>query len=293
MENTSIRPMTNSSFKKRIKLYISRMISRFEPANCEYERRLQALEKKWMHAGDLPAQQQQAEIEGKLYKDFELKFRGSSDLIMARLKERYEPLLKAQLADSKTGKLTLLDLGCGHGEFLEIAKTIGFRTIGVDQSSEALESSQGRHETVVGDLLTALQKREDASVNFMSFLHVIEHCSSDYTTKVFREVERCLVDGGTFLVETPSLYSLWASSRQFYLDPTHIRPIHPEYIQFLARSCGFTQGEVREYGKVEHPEACDFTKIVAVLNDAQAAKEIKKLDKWLYGPMDLACIFKK
>ncbi|MFK7824356.1 MAG: class I SAM-dependent methyltransferase [Oligoflexales bacterium] len=294
MENGSTNLLGLPSIKNRIKYLISGFLSRFEPANNSYERRLLALESKWSEFETPSKNNEENRIEDKIYKDFELRFRGSSELITQRLKERYEHRLKIHLQERSEEKASLLDLGCGHGELLDVGKQIGFTTIGVDQSSEAIASCKGRgHQTIQGDLLNALQGFKDNSIDFISYLHVIEHCSAEYTIEVFKESNRCLAVGGIFLVETPSLYSLWASSRQFYLDPSHIKPVHPDYIQFVAGSCGFKQGEIREFGKVQHPEACDFNKIISALGDTDAAVEIRKLDKWLYGPMDLSCTFKK
>ena len=289
METSSAYLPKVGQVKSQLKHLVSRNLSRFEPANSGYERRIQALEGQ-LH--NLQGMQQDARIEDKIYKSFELNFRGSSELITQRLQERYAPLLEAQVIMNKHS--ILLDLGCGHGELLDLGKQAGLKTIGVDQSHEAVATCKERgHQTISGDLLSSLQGFSDSSIQMISFLHVIEHCEPGYTIKVFKEARRCLVEGGAFLVETPSIFSLWASARQFYLDPSHLRPIHPEYIQFVGRNCGFTQCEVREYGKVKHPEACDFDKIISALNNDDAACEIRKLDKWLYGPMDLACIFKK
>ena len=295
MQNSTPHLLNSTSYRYKFKQLISRLLSRFEPANSNYERRLQALEGKWLKLSHVYSQNGEVEnrIEDKIYKDFEINFRGSSELIIKRLKARYGALLKSIVQEEKQ-QPTLLDLGCGHGEFLELGKEVGFATIGVDQSSEAVSTCKGRgHQMIQGDLLAALKDCNSNSLDLIGFFHVIEHCSADYTIKVFKEAWRILKSGGLFLVETPSLYSLWASSRQFYLDPSHTRPIHPDYIQFVAGSCGFKHGEVREFGKVEHPEACDFNKIILALNNAEAAKEIEKLDKWLYGPMDLSCTFKK
>ena len=292
MESSPPQAAMQRTIKSKVKHLVSRLLSRFEPANSGYERRIKALENQIKNLITQP--QQHDGIEDKIYKEFELNFRGSSTMITNRLKDRYSSLLNEQFERSEGAPPTLLDLGCGHGEFLDIASEIGFKTIGVDQSNEAIAICKGKgHRMILGDLLSALQSFQEGSIQFISFQHVIEHCPADYTIKVFDEAKRRLVEGGAFLVETPSLLSLWASTRQFYLDPSHLRPVHPDYIQFIAGTCGFTYGEVKEFGKVEHPDACNFEKIISSLNDEGAAQELKKLDKWLYGPMDLCCIFKK
>ena len=257
----------------------------------QYQQRLAALEAKVAALGQTTKACEQEPGWDELYKDFERSFRGAPAAIAQRLQERYGQLLAAHSSGSRP---RLMDLGSGQGELLSLGKGLGFKTLGVDQSEAAVRvGRQEGHEMIHGDLAVALEAQRAESLVVASCLHVLEHCDFAYCSRVLRAAHRSLKPGGILLIETPSLYSLWASARQFYLDPTHMRPLHPESLQFLAGRCGFRKGEVREFGPVQHPEACDFTKVAAALGDKVAAGELAKLGKWLYGPMDLCCIFTK
>ena len=47
-----------------------------------------------------------------------------------------------------------------------------------------------------------------------------------------------LQPGGTLVVETINPQSLYAIVRAYVIDPTHVRPVHPQLLAFLARRVG-------------------------------------------------------
>lgn len=177
-----------------------------------------------------------------------------------------------------------MDLGCGRGEFLSIARDYGFTAKGIDFNKEAVARcvDQG-FEVTCGDLLSSMTKSPNDSCQLLTSFHVVEHCSAKYVLEVFREAYRILATDGLFVVETPSLYSLWASARQFYLDPTHERPVHPEFLRFMGEDIGFRDIQLMEFDEAEGPDIATFP----------GGDEVEPLKKWLYGPMDLALVMKK
>lgn len=212
----------------------------------------------------------------EFYQRFEARFRGSDELIRERYLTRYGEFLRVSV---KGG--VLLDLGCGRGEFLDLAKSVGFKTQGIELSDAAARiTAQKGHPVEQGDLLRFLERQSEQSFQAIVSFHVIEHCPAPYFWRVVREAFRALEPGGMLLIETPSLYSLWVAARQFYLDPTHVRPIHPEYLRFLLEDSGFQRVETRSFDSHLGPER-------AVLD---RGIEGQKLEEWLYGPMDLAVL---
>ncbi|MFK7873105.1 MAG: class I SAM-dependent methyltransferase [Oligoflexales bacterium] len=221
-----------------------------------------------------------------LYDRFESYFRGGVDLVLERIRERYAGRL-SQLA-SQWERPVFLDLGCGRAELLDVAKGCGYETRGVDLSRVAAQQAKEKgHQVVDGDLLEELRRMPENSAHVIGFLHVIEHCEPKYIAEVFHEVERVAVDDGVFIVETPSLFSIWAGMRQFYLDPTHVRPVHPEYILFLGREFGFVHGELLEFADVEHPQRPQFG------GDTALEKKLQKMESWMFGHMDMTCWMSK
>jgi hypothetical protein len=53
-----------------------------------------------------------------------------------------------------------------------------------------------------------------------------------------------LTPGGLLLFETPNPTNLTVGARDFYLDPTHCNPLHPETMRFLAERQGLVRVSV-------------------------------------------------
>jgi SAM-dependent methyltransferase/outer membrane murein-binding lipoprotein Lpp len=181
------------------------------------------------------------EFSKDFYLEFENKFRGPRELILDRLKV-YEPILKfvATLAE----KPLVLDLGCGRGEFLELCNKFGIEVLGVDASEKNVElvKSLG-FKAHKDDILNFLKKQESNSYNLVSLIHVVEHLEFCYVLELFKEVHRILKSGGIFIVETPYVKSPLAAFN-FWVDPTHKRPIHPELLKFIGEKMGFSIIEI-------------------------------------------------
>ncbi len=219
------------------------------------------------------------------YNQFELEFRGDPKFIAQKLHDRYHFLLEQLVSTQKDKPFKALDIGCGGGEFLSILKELGFNGTGIDISPESIAKCKNKRlYAKVSDALTFLSACSSSSFHFISLIHIIEHLPTQYTFELVAEIKRVLKPGGACLIETPSNYSLWASARQFYLDPTHVKPIHPEYIKFLLTYHGF-QVNILEFDEVIHPHRPQFTKTA----DETLQGELNKIDHFLFGKMDAAC----
>jgi O-antigen chain-terminating methyltransferase len=170
------------------------------------------------------------------YADFEKRFRGRPEEIARRL-AGYLPLF------APGGEV--LDIGCGRGEFLALLLDGGRRPLGLDLSDSMLEEARARDlPCVKADALDFLKKRPDASLDGVFSSQVIEHLEADYLRRVVSECFRVLRPGAVLLLETINPLSLFALSRIYFLDPTHQRPLHPEYMRYLLESSGFNAVEI-------------------------------------------------
>jgi len=180
------------------------------------------------------------QMKGKsFYHAFEDRFRGSRELIKSRLRI-YLPFvipLKAIYDDCR-----VIDLGCGRGEWLELMVDEGFEAQGVDLDESMLAISNAAGLSVVkSDIIEYLQKIQDNSVEIVSGFHIIEHISSDSLQILVKEAFRVLKPGGLLILETPNPENLLVSTTEFYLDPTHNKPIPPKLLYFLAEYNGFAR----------------------------------------------------
>jgi methionine biosynthesis protein MetW len=101
------------------------------------------------------------------------------------------------------GDGTLLDIGCGQGHLLDLAKDRFKSTMGVDGSWNALKNAAGRGLTVVrSDFGQSSLPFADECAEAVTCLDVIEHVFDPY--HLLKEIWRILRPGGTLVITTPN-----------------------------------------------------------------------------------------
>lgn len=171
------------------------------------------------------------------YRAFEDRFRGSRELIKSRLRVYLpfiEPLATLH-ADAQT-----VDLGCGRGEWLELLKEAGFDAQGVDLDDGMLAACRDVGLKVqTRDAVGFLKELPEASQVVVSGFHIAEHIPFSDLQALVREALRVLKPGGMLILETPNPENIVVGTTNFYLDPTHQRPIPPPLLSFLPEYYGF------------------------------------------------------
>ena len=173
------------------------------------------------------------------YRAFEDKHRGSRDLIKSR-QRIYLPFilpLQSIYSDAKA-----IDLGCGRGEWLELLTESGFDALGVDLDDGMLAICRKLHLNVATtDALAALKTLPNESQLIVSGFHIAEHIPFIVLQILVQEAMRVLKPGGLLIFETPNPENIVVGSCNFYLDPTHQRPIPPQLLGFLPEHYGFAR----------------------------------------------------
>jgi glycosyltransferase involved in cell wall biosynthesis/2-polyprenyl-3-methyl-5-hydroxy-6-metoxy-1,4-benzoquinol methylase len=178
---------------------------------------------------------------GEDYHDFEQRFRGTRERIMA-LQEPYIALLR--------GREPVLDCGCGRGELLELLRGAGISASGVDLDEGMLAEARRRDLDVrLGDAVEALASAAAGSIGAVTAMQVIEHLPEATLTAFLKAARHALAAGGRLVVETVNPHSVVAL-KAFWLDPTHQHPLFPEVVLELCREAGFDQGFVFHPGGV-------------------------------------------
>ncbi len=217
------------------------------------------------------------------YARFENRHRGPQAEIRAQL-ERYLPYLPS------AG--TILDLGCGRGEFLELLREHGFRGRGVDLNAQLVDDCRSRGlEVEKADLLEALAAREDGSLQGVFSAQVIEHLPAASLERLVELSHAKLASGGVLILETINPASVYALVHAFYTDLTHRLPVHPEALRFLADAVGFAGTEIVYSGLIEperlHPlPAADGA--ARILN-----QNVDKLNRLLFASPNYAAVARK
>jgi O-antigen chain-terminating methyltransferase len=175
------------------------------------------------------------------YQAFETQFRGSREDIKRR-QSIYLPLVDYS---SPSAASPALDIGCGRGEWLELLRDHGVRTRGVDLNAEFVKSGvDAGFDLVGGDGVSFLRDQPTLSYSLITAFHVVEHLRFDVLMELITHAYKALKPGGVCLFETPNPMNVRVGINNFYLDPTHVRPLPSELLKFTMEYVGFSHANV-------------------------------------------------
>ena len=177
-----------------------------------------------------------------LYLAFENRFRGSR----TEIKHRLSVYLKLLPQQPGAKDFAILDIGCGRGEWLEILKDNGIPAKGIDINRAAI--SQCREyglDVEEADALEFLKTQPEAAYHAITGYHIIEHLDFKELVAFLDEIHRVLSPSGIFIFETPNPANILVSAYDFYRDPSHINPLHPETVKFLCEFRGFQKTAIK------------------------------------------------
>src|SRR5260221_4356827 len=172
-----------------------------------------------------------------VYLAFEVQFRGAVSVIQARQSE-YLPLF--------AGAQNVVDIGCGRGEFLAAVKAAGVTARGVDMKRAMVDEARARGlDAIHGDALGFLASLPDESVGGLMSAQVVEHLEPQYLARLLDLARQKLMPGAVIVLETINAACWLAFFSSYIRDLTHVRPIHPETLQFMVRANGFERVTIR------------------------------------------------
>ncbi|MGL5116566.1 MAG: class I SAM-dependent methyltransferase, partial [Beijerinckiaceae bacterium] len=230
-----------------------------------------------------PASPEQAlsptkETLNEIYLAFEEAFRGEQDTIRSR-SERYIPLMPVTLAHTN---LPVVDVGCGRGEWLLALREAGVFGYGVDLNASMLDAAKANALDVIeADAIAHLEGLAEGSLRAVTGFHIIEHLPFDILVRLLDASYKALAPGGVILFETPNPECLVVGGYTFHLDHTHIRPLPPALMLFLARQRGFADGRIiRQLSDID-------------LEQTPSVFEPKDVNDWFQQPLDYAVFARK
>lgn len=176
------------------------------------------------------------------YRAFEERYYAPRDVIR-ELRKQYLPFVEPLLALNATAET--FDIGCGRGEWLELMLELGLKPYGIDLDEGMLADCKALHlPATQGDAVAHLFTIPNESQVVVSAFHVVEHITYEQLRTVIREAFRVLKPGGLLIIETPNPENIVVATRNFYLDPTHQRPIPPLLLSFLTEHHGFSRNKI-------------------------------------------------
>jgi O-antigen chain-terminating methyltransferase len=169
---------------------------------------------------------------------FALCFRGSEEYVKAG-QRLYVP--------SFEGCQSVLDIGCGRGEFLEIMREANIPAVGIDLSAESVAICRLKGlEAETADLFTYVASLPEESLDGIFCAQVVEHLPPERLPEMIQLCASRLTRNGVMVIETPNPECLAIFATHFYLDPTHARPVPHPLLAFYLEEFGVGVVEVRK-----------------------------------------------
>ena len=230
--------------------------------------------------------------EDQLYQEFEDAFRGTRAFVTEML-EGYLDDVRAVEGDGP-----VVDIGCGRGEWLELLSASDIEAYGLDANPAAVARCTERGlDARTDEPIAHLRSVPRGSVRAITSFHVVEHLTFDQAVQLVDAALVALAPGGLLVLETPNPTNLTVSGEFFWIDPTHLRPVHPRLLEFLLHHRGYTDIEVRWL----HPrDALRLDpELLVVGSDAdpeaveRSRQAVERLNSVLFGHMDYAVLAHK
>lgn len=220
----------------------------------------------------LPAAQAAVPLPSIDWLHFAERFRGTEECV--KEKQRfYLPYF--------AGCREMLDIGCGRGEFLELAKEAGITARGIDLNAESVALCRSKKlDAEETDLFVHLDGLPERSLGGIFCAQVVEHLPPARLPEMLRLACARLATGGVLAIETPNPECLAILASHFYLDPTHHRPVPPQLLSFYLEEFGMGAIEIHRLS----PAAESMPALNALPEDFRQA---------FFGALDYAIIASK
>ena len=221
---------------------------------------------------------------------FEEEYRGSTE----EIKQRQLIFLEY----FKNCKNTL-DIGCGRGEFMSLLKENGIGIKGVDINEDmVLFCKKNGLEVLETDALTYLDSLKDKSLDGIFSGQVVEHLQPNELINLLKLCYDKMIYGSYFVAETINPTCLGTFSTNFYMDLSHVKPVHPETLKFLLESIGFRDIQFKFLSPFPDGARLKNVDLKNVPEESKKEFEIlnqnvNKLNDFIFGFRDYAIIGKK
>lgn len=223
---------------------------------------------------------EQSEYDNIDYFDFENHFRGSIESI-----KKSQRIYLEYFEDKKC----VVDIGCGRGEFLSLLQENGINAKGVDIYEPYVEYCKMKGLDAVcsdgADFLSTLSEVDGIFIG-----QVVEHLETSQIIRLCSNAYEKLSDGGCIVIETPNPTSLAIYTNAFYIDPSHVKPVHPLTLKYHLEKAGFKNINIIYTDGSRPPYSIPELKCQSAENIEEFNQAMKSVSDIMFGSQDYAVV---
>jgi SAM-dependent methyltransferase len=177
---------------------------------------------------------------------------------------------------TRKGSAKVLDIGCGTGDRLDVFRSRGFETYGVETSDSAdYAKDHLRLNVTKGDLFSA--HFPDGFFDIATLYNVLEHTHDP--EKVCQEVQRILKDGGFLVIQVPNKdsfqYKIFKKKWAAFDVPRDLYYFNTRTLGSLLKKAGFKVMKIDYFMNWWHPPTL-VTSLFPTLDPQKAWREEHK-----------------
>lgn len=235
-------------------------------------------------AGKEATVQEEDTYTGIDYFDFENQFRGS-DAQIRKVQEQYLPYFE--------NCSHVIDIGCGKGEFLELLESRGIQAVGIDLYGKSVEYCRIKGLRVEqADAIEYIGNLEEEADGIFAG-QLVEHLTIGQIVSLCRVSFEKLKKGSCLIMETPNPTSLAIYTHAFYMDPSHVKPVHPLTLKYCAQKAGFSKVDILYTESSRLPVEIPALKGDGIENLEEFNRAMTEVSNMLFGSQDYAVIARK
>lgn len=193
----------------------------------------------------------------------------------------------------KNSRQAILEIGSGRGELQELFQKSGINSYGIELDAAMVEHCREKKLNVKKeDGLAHLASLADKSLGGVIAIQVIEHLAKKQLENLFSLCAKKVEAGGKIIFETINTTSLSALCHNYFRDPTHVLPIHPETIAYMMEVAGLNIVEINKVSPFPKEAILQEVSIEGFYTPRwQASLEtlnhnLRQLNNLLYAPQD-------
>jgi len=148
----------------------------------------------------------------------------------------------------------VVDLACGHGDFVQLLTEHRVEALGVDSDPACCREVERRGIDIqCADVIEYLEGIPEGSLSGVFSAHLVEHLPYQRVMAVARLAYQALEPGGIILLTTPNVRGLYPHLESFYMHFGHVTFYHPRLLAFFLDYMGFSNPRSGENPRMAHP----------------------------------------